>query len=66
MAARDVTCLVCGRPVKDYDAAPRLFCSVGCEADAGPIDQREPPHPVPGRGQPVKTHRPKETRCTRS
>jgi hypothetical protein len=35
MATSD--CLVCGRPYAYYDAAPRHFCSVACEVDAGPV-----------------------------
>lgn len=35
MAKHQQTCLVCGRSFNYYDAAPRGFCSVGCEADAG-------------------------------
>jgi hypothetical protein len=38
MAKSERPCLVCGRMYTCYDAAPRLFCSVGCEADAGSED----------------------------
>lgn len=35
MAKHKQPCLICGRLFDYYDAAPRGFCSVGCEADAG-------------------------------
>lgn len=34
MSAYDATCPECGRPYTYYDAAPRLWCSVGCETAA--------------------------------
>jgi hypothetical protein len=37
MAVATSDCLVCGRPYAYYDAAPRHFCSVACEVDAGPV-----------------------------
>lgn len=35
MAKHKQPCLICGRLFDYYDAAPRGFCSVGCEGDAG-------------------------------
>jgi hypothetical protein len=35
MASFSASCLVCGRRYITHDAAPRFFCSVGCEVDAG-------------------------------
>lgn len=53
MAKREATCLVCGRKYTDYDAAPRFFCSVGCEADAGaPLHDV---NPARERGRAAKT-----------
>ena len=40
MAMATSDCLVCGRPYAYYDAAPRHFCSVACEVDAGPVGQQ--------------------------
>jgi hypothetical protein len=59
MAVHEVDCLVCGRPFKDYDAAPRFFCSVGCAADAGPVEEKATPLDPPSKGRAVKTYRPK-------
>jgi hypothetical protein len=42
-----------------YDAAPKFFCSVGCEADAGsPVDL--PVHRGSGKARPAKTARRKK------
>jgi hypothetical protein len=54
MARRDATCLVCGRTYTDYDAAPRWFCSVACEADAGTPTDGLPTHTT-GRGRAART-----------
>lgn len=54
MSVYKATCLVCGREYQSYDASPRLFCSVGCEADAGPSLQ-DPVQRDPGRGRPALT-----------
>lgn len=48
-------CLVCGRKFADYDAAPRFFCSVGCEYDAGSIPAEAPRRPH--RSRPARTKR---------
>ena len=37
MAKHTSSCLVCGRSYTDYDAAPRHFCSVACQADSGEV-----------------------------
>jgi len=58
MARREAHCLVCGRKYTDYDAAPRFFCSVGCEADAG----RPQPEPDPR----VCAECPKQYTCPRA
>ena len=56
MAKREAHCLVCGRKYIDYDAAPRFFCTVACEADAGaPVRGENPVHKIIGRGRAAKT-----------
>jgi|LakMenEpi03Aug12_release.lakeMendotaPanAssembly.Ray.scaffolds.fasta_scaffold1309461_1 endogenous inhibitor of DNA gyrase (YacG/DUF329 family) len=62
MAKRQVTCLICGKAFTDYDAAPRLFCSVGCEADVGePLAdlyaRQAERHDQPARARPASTAR---------
>ena len=54
MAKRESTCLVCGRAYTDYDAAPRFFCSVACEADAGGPVHHDRVHYDTGRGRPAR------------
>ena len=68
MAKSDRSCLVCGRMYTFYDAAPRHFCSVGCEADAGGSG-RVPSlgwqrHKILGRGRAAKTA-PRKARATK-
>lgn len=59
MAKHERTCLVCGRVYIYYDASPKFFCSVGCEADAGsPVDL--PVHRGSGKARPAKTARRKK------
>jgi hypothetical protein len=59
MAKHERDCLVCGRKYVFYDAAPKHFCSVACEADAGGSG-RCPSlgwqmHKIVGRTRPAKT-----------
>lgn len=53
MAKHERDCLVCGRKYVFYDAAPKHFCSVACEADAGGSGWQM--HKIVGRTRPAKT-----------
>jgi len=57
MAKHKRTCLVCGRIYDYYDAAPKFFCSVGCEADSGAIHEENPVHKIFGEARAARVAR---------
>ena len=46
-----------GAPFKTYDTAPEFFCSVGCAADAGPVNGGVVHRDPPARGRAAQSRR---------